>query len=71
MVFTRYYVGDVVRMKKQHPCGSSEWEVKRIGTDFLIVCQGCGHQLLMARPKFEKAVKILISRLPEHETKSE
>ena len=44
-----YYVGDVVKMKKSHPCGSDEWEVKRIGTDFLIVCNGCGHQLLMPR----------------------
>ena len=57
MAFVRYYVGDVVKMKKSHPCGSDEWEVKRIGTDFLIVCNGCGHQLLMPRPKFEKAVK--------------
>ena len=54
-------------MKKSHPCGSDEWEVKRIGTDFLIVCKGCGHQLLMSRPKFEKAAKKIVSRLPEHE----
>ena len=65
MAFVRYYVGDVVKMKKSHPCGSDEWEVKRIGTDFLIVCNGCGHQLLMPRPKFEKAVKKIVSRLPE------
>ena len=57
MAFIRYYVGDVVQMKKSHPCGSDEWEVKRIGTDFLIVCKGCGHQLLMPRPKFEKAAR--------------
>ena len=47
MAFVRYYVGDVVKMKKSHPCGSDEWEVKRIGTDFLIVkFWGCGHQLM-------------------------
>ncbi len=56
MAFVRYYVGDVVKMKKSHPC-----------TDFLIVCNGCGHQLLMPRPKFEKAVKKIVSRLPENE----
>ena len=67
MAFVRYYVGDVVKMKKLHPCGSDEWEVKRIGTDFLIVCSGCGHQLLMPRPKFEKVVKKIVSRLPENE----
>lgn len=59
MAFVRYYVGDVVKMKKSHPCGSAEWEVKRIGTDFTIVCQGCGHQVMLSRPKFEKAVKRL------------
>ena len=59
MAFVRYFVGDVVKMKKAHPCGSDEWEVKRIGTDFLIHCKGCGHQLLISRPKFEKAVKKL------------
>ena len=53
-------VGDIVKMKKAHPCGSDEWEVKRIGTDFLIVCKGCGHQLLMPRPKFEKAAKAVV-----------
>ena len=40
MAFVRYYVGDVVKMKKAHPCGSDEWEVMRIGTDFTIVCKG-------------------------------
>ncbi|MDY3983133.1 MAG: DUF951 domain-containing protein [Veillonellaceae bacterium] len=60
--FVRYYVGDIVKMKKTHPCGSDMWEVKRIGTDFSIVCQGCGRQVLIARPKFEKNVKKLLSR---------
>lgn len=67
MAFIRYYEGDIVQMKKSHPCGSDEWEVKRIGTYFLIVCKGCGHQLLMPRPKFEKAAKKIVSRLPENE----
>lgn len=65
MGFTRYYVGDVVTMKKQHPCGSVQWKVLRTGTDLRIQCEGCGHQLLMSRPKFEKAVKAIVSR--EHE----
>ena len=55
MAFVRYYVGDVVKMKKSHPCGSAEWEVKRIGTDFTIVCRGCGHQVMLSRSKFEKS----------------
>lgn len=63
MAFIRYYVGDVVQMKKKHPCGSDTWTVKRIGTDFSILCNGCGHQVLIPRPKFEKAVEKIISRV--------
>lgn len=71
MAFVRYYVGDVVKMKKSHPCGSAEWEVKRIGTDFTIVCQGCGHQVMLSRPKFEKAVKKIVLRSAEAARKAE
>ena len=38
----KYEVGDVVRLKKQHPCGSSEWEILRVGADFRLKCLGCG-----------------------------
>ena len=58
-------------MKKSHPCGSDEWEVKRIGTDFLIVCNGCGHQPLMPRPKFEKAVKKIVSSIAREMNKED
>ena len=37
-------VGDIVTLKKEHPCGSKEWEVLRIGADFRLKCLGCGHQ---------------------------
>ena len=50
-------VGDVLKMKKQHPCGSSEWEVLRIGADFRLKCKGCGHQIMIPRPKAEKNVR--------------
>ena len=52
-----YAVGDIVIMKKNHPCGSNEWEILRVGSDFRIRCQGCGHMVMLARVKFEKAVK--------------
>ncbi|MCH4188671.1 MAG: DUF951 domain-containing protein [Megasphaera sp.] len=58
--FIRYHVGDVVQMKKAHPCGSNEWEVLRIGVDFVIRCCGCGHRVMIPRSKFEKAVKKMI-----------
>ncbi|MDE6318666.1 MAG: DUF951 domain-containing protein [Lachnospiraceae bacterium] len=50
-------VGDILKMKKQHPCGSVEWEVLRIGADFRLKCAGCGHQIMIPRVKAEKNVK--------------
>ena len=50
-------VGDIVRLKKKHPCGSSEWEVLRIGADFRLKCMGCEHQIMIARKLVEKNVK--------------
>lgn len=55
-----YAVGDIVRMKKAHPCGSSEWEVLRTGMDFRLKCQGCGHLVMMPRTKFEKMVRAIV-----------
>lgn len=43
----QYHLGDIVRMKKQHPCGSSEWEILRVGMDFRLKCQGCGHLVML------------------------
>ncbi len=51
-----FQVGDIVEMKKQHPCGSKQWEILRVGMDFRIKCQ-CGHTVMLPRTKFEKAVK--------------
>ncbi len=50
-------VGNIVKLKKQHPCGSHEWEVLRMGADFRIKCMGCGHQIMIARKTLEKSVK--------------
>lgn len=50
-------VGNIVKLKKQHPCGSHEWEVLRIGADFRIKCAGCGHQIMIPRKTLEKSVK--------------
>lgn len=53
-------VGDVVKLKKQHPCGSNLWEVLRIGMDFRLKCQGCGHQIMIPRKQVEKNLRQLI-----------
>lgn len=50
-------VGNILKLKKKHPCGSQEWEVLRIGADFRLKCRGCGHQIMIARPALEKNVR--------------
>ena len=54
-----YEVGDIVKMKKKHPCGSFEWEILRGGADFRLKCLGCGHQIMIARKLVEKHTKEL------------
>lgn len=50
-------VGDVLVMKKPHPCGSSKFSVGRVGMDFRIRCDGCGHEVMVPRAKVEKNIK--------------
>ena len=50
-------VGNIVKLKKQHPCGSREWEVLRVGADFRLKCLGCGHQIMVPRKNVEKNVR--------------
>ena len=52
-------VGDIVTLKKKHPCGSFEWEVLRSGADFRLKCVGCGHQIMIARTALEKSIKAI------------
>ncbi len=56
-------VGDIVKLKKQHPCGSHEWEVLRIGADFRIKCMGCEHQIMIPRKTVEKSIKEVKKKL--------
>lgn len=53
----QFEVGDIVRLKKKHPCGSFEWEVLRVGADFRLKCLGCGHQVMISRSIVEKNLK--------------
>lgn len=50
-------IGQIVKLKKQHPCGSSEWEVLRTGADVKLKCSGCGHIVMLDAEKLKKAVK--------------
>lgn len=53
-------VGDILELKKAHPCGSRRWQVLRVGMDFRLKCEGCGHQLMIPRPKAEKSIRQII-----------
>jgi len=55
-------LGDVVRLKKKHPCGSDEWQVVRLGADIGIKCLKCQRRVLIARSVFERRVKAFVSR---------
>ena len=52
-------VGDVLELKKPHPCGSQEWEILRVGADFRLKCMGCGHQVMLPRRQVEKSTRNL------------
>ena len=51
---------DVVRMRKNHPCGSTDWKVVRLGADIGIVCQGCGRRVLLPRRKLARRLKMIL-----------
>jgi len=53
-------IGDIVELKKLHPCGSKEWEITRIGADFKVKCLKCNHQVMISRQKLEKRIKRII-----------
>lgn len=66
-----FYLGDIVEMKKQHPCGSKDWEVVRLGADIKIKCCGCGRLVMLEKSKFDKDVKKIVkSNAPETEEKA-
>ena len=56
----KFELGDIVQMKKQHPCGTNEMKIIRMGMDIRIKCMGCQHSVLLPRAKFEKRLKKVI-----------
>lgn len=49
-----FSIGDVIKMKKAHPCGCNEWEILRVGMDFRLKCKGCERQVMVPRKLVEK-----------------
>jgi hypothetical protein len=58
-------IGDRLRLRKQHPCGSRDWTVVRLGADIGLVCDGCGHRILMDRLDVERRFSEYLDRGPE------
>ena len=56
-MLTNYKLGSIVMMKKQHPCGTNEWEIIRVGTDIKIKCIACGRTIMLPRIEFNKKIK--------------
>jgi hypothetical protein len=55
-------VGDILTMKKKHPCGSERWRVTRVGADFKLICEGCGREIMRPRPVVERSVRVVTKR---------
>ena len=55
-------IGDIVRMKKSHPCGNSLWEVTRLGADIGLVCQQCRRYVMLPRTYLERRVREVLTR---------
>lgn len=60
-----FRLGDVLRLRKPHPCGGYEWRVVRLGADIGLVCQTCERRVLLPRSEVEKRTKLLVTRGPE------
>lgn len=50
-------IGDIITLKKQHPCGSNNWEVLRVGIDFRLKCSGCEHMVMLPRKQVERNIR--------------
>lgn len=57
-----FVVGDVVRLKKPHPCGGFDWRVVRLGADIGIKCQSCGRRVLLPRRDLERRMRVFVDR---------
>lgn len=60
-----FHMGDIVRLRKPHPCGSHDWEVVRLGADIGLRCQGCQRRVLLPRRTVERRLKNFVSRGPD------
>ncbi|NLA80958.1 MAG: DUF951 domain-containing protein [Chloroflexi bacterium] len=69
-MLTDIQIGDLVRMRKQHPCGGWVWEVTRIGADIGIQCQTCQRRVMLTRRELNRRAKIITPGKPNEEPKA-
>ena len=62
------HLHDTVELKKPHPCGSTRWEILRVGMDIKLRCLGCGHELMLPRSKAEKSIWKILTGEEESKT---
>jgi len=62
---TQIRMGDVVRLKKPHPCGANEWEVVRVGADIGLRCRGCERKVMLVRSEFDRRFRGFVQRAAE------
>ena len=55
-------LGDTVRLKKPHPCGTNEWEVVRVGADIGLKCRGCDRKVMLVRSEFDRRFRGFVER---------
>lgn len=61
MNIIKFTVGDIIELKKPHPCGCKQFKIMRVGSDMRIICQGCGRDMDIDRIKLEKATKKILT----------
>ncbi|MBC7287899.1 MAG: DUF951 domain-containing protein [Armatimonadetes bacterium] len=58
----KLYLGDVVELRKTHPCGANEWEIMRLGADVKLRCRGCGRIVVIPRPRLVRRIRKFLAR---------
>lgn len=57
-----FQIGDIIKLKKAHPCGTNAWQITRVGMDFKLKCTGCGHLVMLPRKQVEKSFRGVVSK---------
>ncbi|MGQ9681626.1 MAG: DUF951 domain-containing protein [Anaerolineae bacterium] len=64
------HVGEIVRLRKAHPCGSTDWQITRVGADVGLKCLGCGRRVMLPRDEFRRRAKMIVPQAGTESTSS-